>query len=86
MVGGVVQEEVGIFTPIGILMGEDLSQAREEHQHDVCIGVELRQAEIEPPISVNGRDHVNLRTEILVRDGVVVTGQPPLLAAKIEVG
>ena len=86
VVGGVVQEEVGILPPVGVLLGEDLSQAREEHQHDVCIGVELRQAEVEAAISVNGSDHVDFRTEVLVGDRVVVAGQPPLLAAEVEVG
>ena len=31
VVGGVVQEEVGVLPPVGVLLGEDLSQAREEH-------------------------------------------------------
>ena len=86
VVGGVVQEEVGVLPPVGVLLGEDLSEAREEHQHDVRIGVELRQAEVEPPIGVHGRDHVDLRAEVLVGDGVVVAGHPPLLAAEVEVG
>ena len=86
VVGGVVQEEVGVLPPVGVLLGEHLGQSREEHQHDVRISVELRQAEVEAAISVNGSDHVDFRTEVLVGDRVVVAGHPPLLAAEVEVG
>ena len=81
----VVQEPVGVVAPIWRLLGEDQSQAREEHQHDIAVGVELRQAQVQLALGVQGGDHVDAMAERFVADGVALTSLPPLHATEVEV-
>ena len=37
----VVEQPVRVFSPVGPLLAQQLSQAREKHQHDVAVCVEL---------------------------------------------
>ena len=85
MVGSVVEEPVGVLSPLGGLLGEEQRQPRQEHEHDVVVGVELRQAQVELPVGVEGSDHAHAVTERLVADGVLLAPLPPLLVAEVEV-
>ena len=58
----------------------------EEHQHDVAVCVELRQAQVQLALRVEGSNHVHAVAQRLVADGVLLSPEPPLLAAEVEVG
>ena len=58
----------------------------EEHQHDVAVCVELRQAQVQLALRVEGSNHIHAMAQRLVADGVLLSPEPPLLAAEVEVG
>ena len=86
VVGSVVQQQNSVGTPVRILRGENLSEAGEEHQHDVRVRVDLCQRDVEVPLRVHGGDHVDPVAELLRRDGVVAAPLAPLLAAEVQRG
>ena len=79
----VVEQPVRVLPPVAALLGEQLGQAREEHQHDIAIGVELRQAEVQLALCVDGGDHIDAVAQRLIGDGVLLAPLPPLLVAKV---
>ena len=81
----VVKQPVGVVPPVATLRGEQLGEAREEHQHDVAVGVELREAEVQLALRVNRSNHVDSVAQLLVRHGVRLAPLPPLLVAEVEV-
>ena len=65
VVGCVVEQPVGVVPPVALLVGENGGQPGEKHEHHVAVGVELREAEVEMAIGVNGCDHVDAMAEAL---------------------
>ena len=86
MVGGVVKEPVGILSPVRLLLGEHRGEPREKHQHHVAVCIELGQAQVEVPLRVDSRDHVDPVAERLGGDGVRLAALAPLLVPEVEVG
>ena len=82
----VVEQPVRVVPPVGPLLAEQLGQAREKHQHDVAVRVELRQAQVQLAVGVERSNHVHTVAQRLVADRVLFASQPPLLVAKVEVG
>ena len=85
MVSGVVQQPVGILTPVLVLLRQHVRQPRKEHEHDVRVSVLLRQTNVQLPTGINCRDHVHLVAERLGRHGVRLSTLPPLLVSKVQV-
>ena len=55
----VVEQPVSVFPPVTALLSQQHGQSRHEHQHDVTVRIELRQAQVELAFGIDSSDHVN---------------------------
>ena len=81
----VVEQPVRVFSPVRSLLAQQLSQAREKHQHDVAVCVELCEAQVQLAFRVKGGNHVHAVAQGFVADCVLFSSKPPLLVAKVKV-
>ena len=86
VIRSVIEQPVRVASPVRPLLGQQLSQAREEHQHDVAVRVELRQAQVYVALGVDGSNHVDAVAQALHRHSVPLAPLSPFLVTEVKVG
>ena len=85
MVGCVVKQPVGVLPPVLVFLRKYVGKARHEHEHDVAVRVELREAQVQASICIDRGYHVHPVAQRLRGHRVALSPLPPLLVAKVKV-